>query len=553
MNNYVRKLFGVMFQRRQAQQVVRIQPQSPPMSPEGWPAHWRRQGLPWRTEAEIPLERQQELSKCRDTLVDIKNGIYPFKGVHLCRADVEWLLATHEDERDPVDWSDGSQSKPKGLDLQGADLRKADLKGLPLAGLNPSFEIDYLAISSELDRDKAAALHLEGANLFDERTTIHLEGADLSEARLEGSNLVGAHLEMAHLQGSYLVAANLSQAYLQGVNLNEANLNEANLILAHLEMAEFRRAHLKGADLSFARLGKSTLMEAHLEGANLNGAHLEGANLWNAHLEGANLQRAFFDSATELEGIHLGNDGFDGRKVNLFGKVAYFATHILGQVVLFWGHQTHHDKDQTRHDKYSPASLADVRWGDAVLAVVKWSLVEMPGEEYKARQKKHDGKVKDKDTQIEEYEDAIRANRQLAVALQSEGLDEDAKRFAYRAQNLQRKLLWKQRNFWRWFGSAMLALLAGYGYRMWHILVAYLLIVLLCAGAYFVLGMYYEPHLSLLEAVLTSVTAFHGRVFSEPFLRPVEPQLWVTAFEAVSGLVIEGVFIAMLTQKFFGK
>ena len=88
---------------------------------------------------------------------------------------------------------------------------------------------------------------------------------------------------------------------------------------------------------------------------------------------------------------------------------------------------------------------------------------------------------------------------------------------------------------------------------MWRILVAYLFIVLLCAGAYFVLGMYYEPHLSFLEAMLTSITAFHGRVFSEPFLRPGDPQLWVTAFEAVTGLVIEGVFIAMLTQKFFGK
>ncbi len=65
--------------------------------------------------------------------------------------------------------------------------------------------------------------------------------------------------------------------------------------------------------------------------------------------------------------------------------------------------------------------------------------------------------------------------------------------------------------------------------------------------------MYYEPHLSFLEALLTSITAFHGRVFSEPFLRPGEPQLWVTAFEAVAGLVIEGVFIAMLAQKFFGK
>jgi hypothetical protein len=99
----------------------------------------------------------------------------------------------------------------------------------------------------------------------------------------------------------------------------------------------------------------------------------------------------------------------------------------------------------------------------------------------------------------------------------------------------------------------ILALLAGYGYRMGRIIVAYLLIIMICAGAYFVLGMFYEPHLSFLDAILTSVTAFHGRVFSEPFLRPGDPQLWVTAFEAVAGLVVEGVFIAMLTQRFFGK
>jgi hypothetical protein len=106
---------------------------------------------------------------------------------------------------------------------------------------------------------------------------------------------------------------------------------------------------------------------------------------------------------------------------------------------------------------------------------------------------------------------------------------------------------------WKWLGSAILALLAGYGYRMWRILVAYAIIVLLCAGAYYVLGIYYEPHLSFLDALLTSITAFHGRVFSEPFLHSGIPQLWVTAFEAVMGLVVEGVFIAMLAQKFFGK
>jgi hypothetical protein len=42
---------------------------------------------------------------------------------------------------------------------------------------------------------------------------------------------------------------------------------------------------------------------------------------------------------------------------------------------------------------------------------------------------------------------------------------------------------------WRWLFSMLLALLSGYGYRVWHILAAYALVVSLCAIAYFVLGL----------------------------------------------------------------
>ena len=62
------------------------------------------------------------------------------------------------------------------------------------------------------------------------------------------------------------------------------------------------------------------------------------------------------------------------------------------------------------------------------------------------------------------------------------------------------------------------------------------------------MGLLLPPH----EALLVSVTAFHGRVFSESF-RVGGPAAWVAAAEAVLGLVIEGVFIAMLTQRFFSK
>ena len=42
---------------------------------------------------------------------------------------------------------------------------------------------------------------------------------------------------------------------------------------------------------------------------------------------------------------------------------------------------------------------------------------------------------------------------------------------------------------WRWLFSMLLALLSGYGYRVWHILAVYALVISLFAIAYFVLGL----------------------------------------------------------------
>jgi hypothetical protein len=150
------------------------------------------------------------------------------------------------------------------------------------------------------------------------------------------------------------------------------------------------------------------------------------------------------------------------------------------------------------------------------------------------------------------YKVAARANRQLAVELQEQGLNGEASRFVYNAQILQRAAYRWDHKYGQWLFSVFRGALTGYGYRMWRIFIAYSIIVSLCAIAYYVLGLYYPPHLPLLQAFLESITAFHGRVFSELFNTDT-PQIWVTAFEAISGLVIEGVFIAMLIQRFIDK
>ena len=112
------------------------QPASPELhTPEEWQAYWESQGQPWRREPEINVQRQAVLAQKRVIAPDTERGIYPFKSMKLSRADVEWLLATHEHGCGPVDWSDENQRRRQGLDLRGADVRHADLQSLPLAGV----------------------------------------------------------------------------------------------------------------------------------------------------------------------------------------------------------------------------------------------------------------------------------------------------------------------------------------------------------------------------------------------------------------------------------
>ena len=198
--------------------------------------------------------------------------------------------------------------------------------------------------------------------------------------------------------------------------------------------------------------------------------------------------------------------------------------------------------------------LVDTQWGDANLATIAWSQMHLLGDECEARQQKREGKYKDRETRLKEFDDAVRANRQLAMALQAQGLNEDAARFIYRSQMLRRKTLALQgaSKSGAYLFSLFLELFTGYGYHLWRIVIAYVLMVSLFASLYYGFGLSHPPHISLMGALVLSITAFHGRVFSSPFLMD-SPQSIVTAFEAVTGLVFEGLFIAMLTQRFFNR
>lgn len=177
-------------------------PQRPDTNdPDTWKAYWRAKGWLWRTEPEIDVERQRYLDERRRITSDIEKGIYPFKDIEpkLTRADIEWLLATHDNGRGPVAWAAERHRSRQGLDLRGANLRKINLNGLPLSCISGALNQDDRKFATD-EQKEVATVHLEDSTL----RRAHLEGADLYKAHLEGAYLHGAYFEYTFLRGAHL-------------------------------------------------------------------------------------------------------------------------------------------------------------------------------------------------------------------------------------------------------------------------------------------------------------------------------------------------------------
>src|SRR6266702_3348344 len=138
MSKHIRKVLGLLQHRKQ---IPPPHQQPTSRTPEEWSTYWKAQGQPWRTEPEIDKKRQEYLAKRRLITPNIEQGIYPFKDIRLSRADVEWLLATHEKVKGSVNRGVESQREHEGLDLRDADLHQVDLSHLPLTRPRQGFGI----------------------------------------------------------------------------------------------------------------------------------------------------------------------------------------------------------------------------------------------------------------------------------------------------------------------------------------------------------------------------------------------------------------------------
>ncbi len=385
-----------------------------------------------------------------------------------------------------------------------------------------------------------------------------LEGAILNEAQLEGAVLIKAKLEQAQLIAAQLKGADFSQAELQGASLLRAQLQGAHMWMAQLQGAILERTQLEGADFGGAHMEGVHLIKAQLKGADFGGTHMEGALLMEAQIEGADFGGTHMEGALLMEAQIEGADfsqaqlkGVNFSQAQLKGvnfSQAQLEGAILNEIILADEHGV-------------GPRLVDAQWGNTNLTVVDWSQMSILGDEHEAQQKISDEEKKDKNARLHKYRIAVRSNRQLAVVLQAQGLNEDAARFAYRAQALQRNVSWLQmiqpkisvrkriQALGIWFFSWFLFLLAGYGYKPGRSFLAYLMVI----GTFTALYLLLNPYLAWYEAIVVSMTAFHGRGFSPSTFSPGDPLSIASAVEAFVGLIIEVTFIATLTRRFFGQ
>lgn len=572
---------------------------------EGWKAYWVAQGMPWRKEPEIGEERQAYLAERRGVTVDIGQGTYPFHTeqgpITLTRADVEWLLATRDSEsmHIPVDWADSSQRDRLGFDLRGANLEGVDLSDLPLYNLRAGLAWD------EITRPLRPVDQALGTILIALVFAGLIGGVVLGSAMHAGWAVAVYGLAGVFLVSTltvpfnpvseqyYLLRRSSSKAWRQAaVNLSSATLVGTKLRSALLNGSTLTAGSLEGADLTDAQLLWSDLRRAHFDAKST----LQGVVFGRQRV---GLYASYIQSDRAEFLVELGATvwawmlGLVVATYNLYALVATLEASDHLQILARYFLPTaifvvsiallHLEAALIRwfipdvQARYSTgARLADVNWGGANLSVIDWQQIEILGDEYTVSQRWSAGKKHKSWVQRRaDYNAAMRAYRQLAKELQQRGMSASADTYFYRGHLMERQVVLREFQPLHYAGSWLLDMIAGYGYKPMRSVVVYAATILSFAVLYWCVtngvsithGLFTQAilqlgmlppsvptyHLQGYEAVVVSMTSFHGRGFFQPTASPGDKVAILSAIEAAVGLLIEIVFIATFTQRFFAR
>jgi Pentapeptide repeats (8 copies) len=299
--------------------------------------------------------------------------------------------------------------------------------------------------------------------------------------------------------GRFILQEGMKRPNLRGADLSYLNLTGANLYGAALD----------NVDLSYATMSGANLNRATLNDANLHRANLSGAYLGESELSGANLTRALLASSTDLDGTKF----------------------------------------------VRPPTLLGVRWDGVSLDAVDWRAIRQLGDEPTRESIKICTTLEER---VESYRNAARAYHGLVLALDVQGLVEPARRFRQRERTLERRALRSSPRTWgAYLFYSLLNLISGQGEEPQRIVVAYAIIISVFTAIYWAVSHSFAtkvaPALHWYEALVLSLSSFHGRGFFPSQIGLGDPLAIVAAFEAVIGLFIELILIATFSNRFLTK
>jgi uncharacterized protein YjbI with pentapeptide repeats len=148
------------------------------------------------------------------------------------------------------------------------------------------------------------------------------------------------------------------------------------------------------------------------------------------------------------------------------------------------------------------------------------------------------------------FDDAVRANTQLATELRRQGLGPEADHFAFQARRAQQRVWRLNRSWGRVIANRTLRALCGYGFRPSLLLWWYAAVNTCAVISYLIADRTRHQHPDVLGAITLSLTAFHGRGFVASGLPTLtSPAAAIAAAEAVIGLFVEATFVGTFVQR----
>jgi uncharacterized protein YjbI with pentapeptide repeats len=331
------------------------------------------------------------------------------------------------------------------------------------------------------------------------------------------------------LEGAYMIGASLRESRLDGANLRDtcllgADLSEANLANSFAENADLRGVRAQGSDLSGAWLLGARLSGVELDAnTNLLDTHLASAYLCDIKWNGANLGMADINGLCAVE---VGEEGLARARDTLArtARIRQWTRHIpwLGT------HEAHRYQRlmQERPNRYILEGLHEA---------YRWEFAGLRPQQFDSRRP---------------AEAAVRTHTQLAGELLSRGFTVSADVFSYRARRSELRL--RPRHSLRRGFHRSLGWLCGWGFRPGRTVFAWLLTNALFTGAYVARVPMWHNWAGLAQAVVLSITAFHGRGLAAlPSADTSDLTIGaLSATEAVIGLVIEASFVSTFVRRF---